>query len=223
MSSQRKETPMMSINDAQSRQNRDEIFGVKETQGVNTSGLTLRYEVETGQKGEPGYLLQQVLRDENGNYFMAAKGGTDARLGFETPYPLGGREVLIPIRPEALNLWAEHNLCGEECERALEEFKCPKSFEHETVWAYQQGVNAGQEGYIHEFLWKTSDGLYMLFSTDAFYPCPECNISCIDLDEGGACREDLNLYLYYVTSETARRWAQARGMGDAACQMTFDR
>lgn len=192
--------------------NSDKIFGVKEGSGTNTEGLELRYEVEHREEGDPNYLRQRVYRDADGNYYMVVKGGADATLGFGTKYPVGGREVLIPVRPEALAIWAETNLYGEEYERALEEFKVPENFRRKTVWLYQQGN-------VYEFLWKTDGGFCMLVSTEYEYPCPGCNMPFVDLDEDGDCRDDL--YIYHVTPETARRWAEARGMGEAACREAF--
>lgn len=200
----------------------DKIFGITEVPEVGIEGLELRYEVEYKQEGEPYYHRQRVYRGKDGKYYLAVKGGTDATvmLTIETWYHPDGREALIPVRPEALSIWAKHNLHGEDYERALAEFKLPENIKHETVWLYQQGVEANQQGYVHEFLWKTDGGFYVLFSTDCDYPCPGYNTPYIDLDENGTCRDDL--YIYYVTPETAQRWAEGRGMGEMACRKTFD-
>lgn len=199
---------------------KDNIFGLKEAPDFSTDGLELRYETEVGQEGAPDYLRQRIYCDGHGNYSIAVKGGMNATLDLETQYYLDGREVLIPTRPEALATWAEHSLCGEECKRALEEFKVPKVHNYETVWKYQRGAETNQRGFIFEFLWKTADGLYVLFSTDNSYPAFGYNAPFIEFGEGGTCRDDL--YIYYITPETARRWAEARGMAEADCQMTFD-
>lgn len=198
---------------------KDRIFGVMDASKANTEGLELRYEVEHGQEGDPCYLRQRVYRDADGNYYMAAKGGADATLGFETRYSLSGREVLIPMRPEAPTIWAESNLCGEEYGRASEEFKIPASFMHKDIWLYQQGITAGQQGYVYERLWKTDGGSYILFSTEYGYPCPGYNAPVLGLNGDGTCRDDL--YIYYITPETAQRWAEARGMGLMADRETF--
>ena len=106
----------------------------------STDGLELRYEAELGQEGEPHCVRQQVFRDENGNYFLAIKGGTNGvMLSLETTYQFSEPEVLFPIRPEALARWAAINLCGEDCRRAQEEFKNPEFTSSETVWLFQQG------------------------------------------------------------------------------------
>lgn len=198
-----------------SNHDNDRVFGVTEASEASTEGLELRYEVEHKQEGDSCYLRQRVYRDKDGKYYLAVKGGADATamLTLETLYYPKGREVLIPVRPEALSIWAKHNLHGEEYERALAEFKLPENIRHKTVWRYQQG-------YVYEFLWKTDGDFCMLFSTeDAAYPCPGYNVPFIDLDEDGTCRDDL--YIYYVTPETARRWAEARGMGEADCREAF--
>lgn len=201
--------------------NNDRVFNVKEASEVDTEGMELRYEVEHREEGDPNYLRQRVYRDKDGNYYLAMKSGTTATamLSSEVWYHPDGREVLIPVRPEALAIWAKHNLHGEEYERALAEFRLPENVRHKTVWRYQQGAEVGQQGYVYEFLWKTDDGFYMLFSTDCDYPCPGYNSPFIDLDEDGTCRDDL--YIYYVTPETARRWAEARGMGEVVCREAF--
>lgn len=205
-----------------SNYDKDKVFGVKEASEADTEGLELRYEVEHGEEGGPCYSRQRVYRDKDGNYYLALKSGTaaTAMLAMETRYHSDGREVLIPVRREALATWAQHNLDGEDHGRAWEEFKTPEAFEHKTIWLYQQGAEAGQQGYVHEFLWKVGDGLYMLFSTEDDYPCPGYSSPFVDLSKGGDCRDDL--YIYYVTPETARRWAEARGMGERACQKAFD-
>ena len=199
---------------------RDNIFGVKEVTESDTKNLELRYKMNSGKRDKSNYLEQRVFRDKDGNYFMEVKGGAAAAIGPAEIYHLDGRDVIIPVRPEALATWAERNLYGEEYACALEEFKAPEVLNHETVWKYQQGVKAGQQGYIYEFLWKVTSRLYMLFSTDAFYPYQGYNTPYIEFDKGGTHRDDL--YLYYITPETARRWAEARGMGEAACQMVFE-
>jgi len=200
---------------------KEKVFGVKEASEADIEGLELRYEVEHRKEGDPCYLRQRVYRDKDGNYYLALKSGTDATamLSMELWYHPGGREVLIPVRPEALLYWARNNLHGEDYGRAMEEFKTPEAFEHRKIWLYQQGAEAGQQGYVHEFLWKVGDGLYMLFSTEDDYPCPGYNSPFVDLSKGSDCRDDL--YIYYVTPETARRWAEARGMGEMACQEAF--
>lgn len=198
---------------------KDNIFGVKEAPNFRTDGLELRYEVECGQEGDPDYLRERVYRDEDGNYFMAVKGGMDATFGFETAYHLDGREVLFSTAAKALAFWAEFGLYGEECERALNEFKIPEPGRHKTIWEYQQGVSACQQGYVYELLLKTPDNAYALLSTDASYPCFGCNMTFVECDKGGARRDDLNFY--YITPETARRWAEARGMGETDCQRVF--
>lgn len=201
--------------------NSDKIFGVKEGSEADTEGMELRYEVEHREEGDPNYLRQRVYRDKDGNYYLAMKSGTTATamLSSEVWYHPDGREVLIPVRPEALFYWARNNLHGEDYGRALEEFKAPEAFKHRKVWLYQQGAEAGQQGYVHEFLWETDGDFYVLFSTEYEYPYPGCNMPFVDLDEDGDCRDDL--YIYYVTPETARRWAEARGIGEAACRETF--
>lgn len=103
-------------------EDKEKIFGATEVADSNIEGLELRYEVEHGQEGEHCYLRQRVFRDKDGNYFMAVKGGLDIAFGIGPRYPLRGREVLISIRPEALAIWAEHNLCGDKYKRAIEEF-----------------------------------------------------------------------------------------------------
>ena len=196
-----------------SQHDKEKIFGVKEAPNFSTDGLELRYEAEDGQEGETDYLWQRVFRDENGNYFIAVKGGIDATVGFETRYYLDGREVLIPTRPEALASWAEHNLPGEECKRALDEFKIPEHINFKTVWLFQQGN-------IHEVLWKSDGDFCVLFSTDNTYPCLGCNVPLVDFDgSSGGNRDDL--YCYYIAPETARRWAEARGMDEETCQKVF--
>ena len=196
-----------------SQHDKEKIFGVKEAPNFSTDGLELRYEVEFGQDGEHHYVRQQVFRDENGNYFIAVKGGIDATFGFETRYYLDGREVLIPTRPESLASWAEHNLPGEECKRALDEFKIPEHINFKTVWLFQQGN-------IHEVLWKSDGDFCVLFSTDNTYPCLGCNVPLVDFDgSSGGNRDDL--YCYYIAPETARRWAEARGMDEETCQKVF--
>lgn len=199
--------------------NNDRVFNVKEASEADIEGMELRYEVEHREEGDPNYLRQRVYRDKDGNYYLAMKSGTTATamLSVEVRYHPDGREVLIPVRPEALASWVQSNLYGEDYGRAMEEFKTPEAFKHRKVWLYQQGTEAGQQGYVHEFLWKVDGGFYMLFSTEYDYPCPGYNVPFID--EGGACRDDL--YIYYVTPETARRWAEARGMGEMACREAF--
>lgn len=73
--------------------------------------------------------------------------------------------------------------------------------------------------YIHEVLWKTADGLYILFSTDDSYPAFGYNAPFIEFGEGGTSRDDL--FIYYITPETARRWAEARGMDEETCHKVF--
>ena len=209
---------MSKIKNVMSRDDKDEIFGVKEVSGFSTNGLELRYKVESGQEGEDNYLMQRVYRDKNGNYFFAAKGGANATIGLETSYPLNGWEVLIPIRPEALAVWGQNSLCGEECKRALEEFEIPKAINHKTIWLHQQGLIAGQENYVFEFLRKTDSGFYMLLSTECDYPCFGYHIPFTNHLYG--IRNDY-LFTYFIAPETARRWAEARGMAEADCQRVF--
>lgn len=197
-----------------SQHDKEKIFGVKGAPGFSTDGLEVRYKVEHGQEGQPDYLRQQVLRDTDGNYFMDVKNGSNgAMLSLETVYQFNEPEVMFPIRPEALVRWAEINLYGEDRMRAQEEFKIPEHTNFETVWLHQQGN-------IHEVLWKTDGDFYVLLSTDYSYPCPGYNVPLVDFDgNSGGSRDDL--YFYYIMPETARRWAEARGMDEETCQKVF--
>lgn len=209
---------MCVINYALSLGDKERIFGIEEAAEANIEGLELRYEVEHKQEREPYYLRQRIYRDKGGKYYLAVKGGADATamLSIETWYYPDGREVLIPVRPEALAIWLRHNLHGDEYERALEEFKSPETLKHETVWTYQQ------DG-IYEFLWKADNNLYVLFSTDPDYPCPGFNMPYIEFNEDGTDNSRDDLYIYYVVQETARRWAETRGMDEATCKEVFGR
>ena len=198
---------------------KEQIFGGKEITEANAEGLELRYQVEVGQEGEANYCRQRVYRALDGKYYLAIKGGPDATtmLSPEIQYYPDGREVLIPVRPEALVTWAERNLYGNEYERAMEEFgQAPETYHYETLWTYQQGD-------MYEFLQRTTGDRYMLFSTDAGYPCPGYNTPYIELNEDGTGKSRDDLYIYYVVQETARRWAEARGMDEAACKEVFGR
>lgn len=210
---------MCKISNEMSRSDKARAFGVTEATKANTEGLELRYEMEHGQEGEPYYYRQRVFRDKGGKYYLAVRGrkNATAMLSFETWYNLDGREVLIPIRPEALAVWLRYNLYGDEYERAREEFKqAPEAYQYETVYTYQQGDT-------YEFLQRTTGDRYMLFSTDADYPYPGFNMPYFGCDENGVDNSRDDLYIYYVTPETARRWAEARGMGEAACKEVFGR
>ena len=192
-----------------SQHDKEKIFGVKEAPNFSTDGLELRYEAEDGQEGETDYLWQRVFRDENGNYFIAVKGGIDATFGFETRYYLDGREVLIPTRPEALASWAEHNLPGEECKRALDEFKIPEHINFKTVWLFQQGN-------IHEVLWKSDGDFCVLFSTDNTYPCLGCNVPTLR-----SVVHCVNVTMPIAHGRSIHRRAEARGMDEETCQKVF--
>ena len=125
---------MYNSNSTMSSFDRDKVFGVEETSDVNIAEMEPCYEVEAGKAGEADYLRQQVYRDKGNNYFLAISGGTDASFGFGTRYQLNGKEAVVPISPEALAVWAETNLGGQEYERAVKEFRRAP----ETIWTYQQ-------------------------------------------------------------------------------------
>ncbi len=200
-----------------SRDDKEKIFGVQETSKVNLDGMELRYEAECGQAGEPNYSKVQVMRNEKGNYFVKVKNGPLSGVGCFLPDSLAGREVCFPSTPQALYNWAGMYLAGEDYGRALEEFQCGASvFQYEKIWKYQHDDT-------YEFLLKTDDGSYMLFSTDSSYPCYGCNQLWTECNEDGSgdCRDDL--YLYYITPEVARRWAEFRGMKEDTCQEIFGR
>lgn len=189
----------------------DKVFGVKEASEVNTEDMELLYELDDDQEGDPKYLRLRVYRDKDGKYYLAVKGGTKASPIFELSFPICGREILIQVSPEALADWSEPLLFSDDYERAMEEFKAPEIYTCKLIWQYQQGC-------VYEFLWQTDGGLYMLFSTEYDYPYPGRDMPYLDVGSG-TCRDDL--YLYYVTPEIARRWAEARGMDEMACQNTF--
>ncbi len=204
------------------RINKKDIFGVTETALSSIKGMELRYKAEFHETSDPNYLQQSILRDKSGNYFLHVKGGERARIDdVGAFFPLNGKELLIPIARAALYDWASFHLAGEECASALKEFKCSDTFRCKKVWQYQNEIEMGQPGHVYEFLMKTDVNGYILLSTDYSYPCFVRNTTWVDLDENNpSCIRD-DLYMYYVTPETARRWAEARGMDEHTCQTVF--
>lgn len=200
---------------------KNDIFGVTGTSLSGIKGMELRYKAENHETSNPNYLRQSILRDKNGNYFLHIKCGGRARIGTGNSFPIDGKEVLIPIAREALYDWAEFNLAGEEYASALEEFKRSDTFRHKKVWQYQNEVKMGQPGHVYEFLLKTDVNGYILFSTDCSYPYFAHNTTWVDLNEDDSSDIRDDLYMYYVTPETARRWAEARGMDEHTCRTVF--
>lgn len=130
------------------------------------------------------------------------------RLLISLPYyGFAGREVIFPAAPEALAQWAREKLHGSGYARALEEFRGGARI-REKIWAFQQGADGTQPGFLSEYLRKTDTGTYALFSTDGSYPYPGCRAAVV---KGSRTVRD-GLYLYYITAGTAQRWAEARGM-----------
>lgn len=187
----------------------NEIFGINDINPASCfKDMELRYESECGKPGGPNYLREQVLRDKAGRYFMAVKCGKQASCFGKLNYGFAGREIFFPVAREALPQWIEANLYGDDYARALKEFDINVKF-REKVWQFQQGSDKTQPGFIYEYLRKTNTDTYALFSTDHSYPYLGDSIA---VTEPGShkVRDDLNLY--YITADTARRWAKARGM-----------
>lgn len=191
----------------------NEVFGVKSASEFNTVGMELRYDIEYGQIGEIEYCRYQIYRDSEGNYHMVVKGFGFSMFVPEVDYPFDDREICIPCTSEALYEWSR-GLVREEYDRATREFNRSTNDWGTKIWEYR--------GAPYEFLVKTDEGTYRLFSTEYTYPC----IGKFLFDgnefaqECAPCYRD-DMCCYLVTPEAARRWAEARGMDEAARQKAF--
>lgn len=188
--------------------NVNEIFGMKEAGAASRlKSMELRYESEHGKPGSPDYLLEQVRRSGEGRYYMSVKCGSKVSYFQCSSYDFAGREVFFPVAPETLAGWAATRLRGSDRSHALQEFNSSVRF-REKVWEYQQGADKTQPGFIQEYLWRTGTDTYALFSTDCSYPYFGCSAAMVT----GRYAARGDLCLYYITADTARRWAKARGM-----------
>ncbi len=185
------------------------IFGITDAgaQPDAAKSMELLFELERGRAGRPDYLREQALRCGPGRYYMSVKCGGKASCPGLPYYGFAGREVIFPAAPEALAQWAREKLHGSGYARALEEFRGGARI-REKIWAFQQGADGTQPGFLSEYLRKTDTGTYALFSTDGSYPYPGCRAAVV---KGSRTVRD-GLYLYYITAGTAQRWAEARGM-----------
>lgn len=186
----------------------NEIFGIKDASQDSLKDMQLLYESEHGKHGCPDYRQEQVLRNETGQYYMSMKCGERATCFDSLHHDFSGRNIFFPVAPKALSQWARMNLCGDDYARALKEFDINVKFK-EKVWQFQQGSDKTQPGYIFEYLRKTNTDTYALFSTDYTYPYLG---SSTTVSEPGSHKVRDDLYLYYITADTAQRWAEARGM-----------
>lgn len=199
--------------------NPDEIFGIREAGAASRiKGMELRYESEHGKPESPDYLREQVHRSKTGRYYMSVKCGSNASYFQYSPYDFAGREVFFPVAPEALAGWAGRHLQGGDCTRAKKEFISSVRI-GKKVWEYLQGADNTQPGFIQEYLCKTNTDTYALFSTDCSYPYFGCNAAMVK----GNRTVHSDLYLYYITVDTAQRWAKARGMDGYTYKEVFGR
>lgn len=196
----------------------NEIFGINDVNPASClKGMGLLYESEHGKPGTPDYRQEQVLRNEDGQYYMSVKCGERASCFDSLHHDFAGREVFFPVAPEALSQWARTNLCGGDYGCALKEFDINVKLK-EKVWQYQQGSDKTQPGFIYEYLRKTNTDTYALFSTDCSYPYLG---SSTTVAEPGSHKVRDDLYLYYITADTARRWAEAKGMDEYTSREIF--
>lgn len=195
----------------------NDIFGIKDANQDSLKDMQFLYESEHGKHGSPDYRQEQVLRNENGQYYMSMKCNERASCFDSLHHDFAGREIFFPVTPEALSQWAEANLYGSDYARACEEFGGDIKIK-ETVWEYRQGADETQPGFIYEYLRKTSADTYALFSTDCSYPYFGCSIAAA---APGSRKVRDDLYLYYITADTARRWAEARGMDRYTAREVF--
>lgn len=195
----------------------NEIFGIEDAAPSSLTGTELLYESEFGKPGGPDYLREEVRRNKAGKYYMYVKRGGRACYFNNLSYDSAGQEFTFPVTPKALALWAGKRLCGSDFSRAFKGFNSNVKIK-ETVWEYQQGTDETQPGFIYEYLRKTDTDTYALFSTDYAYPCFGCNIAEA---KQGRRKVRYDLYLYYITEDTARRWAEARGMDQYTFREVF--
>lgn len=196
----------------------EEIFGIKEARASRIKGMELRYESEHGTPGNPKYLRERIYRSKTGRYYMSVKCGSNASYFRYSSYDPAGREIFFPVAPEALAEWARGNLHGGDCSRAKKEFISSVKI-GKKVWEYQRGADNTQPGFIQEYLRKTDTDTYALFSTDC--SCPYFWYYAATVKSSHTVRSDL--YLYYITADTARRWAEARGMDGYTYKEVFGR
>lgn len=179
----------------------NEIFGIEDAAASSLTGTKLLYESEHGKPGDSDYLREEVRRNKAGQYYMSVKCGVRACYFNSLSYDFAGREFSFPVAPEALSQWAEANLYGSDYAHACKEFGSDIKIK-ETVWEYRQGADETQPGFIYEYLRKTAADTYALFSTDCSYPYFGCSIAAA---APGSRKVRDDLYLYYITADTARR------------------
>lgn len=195
----------------------NEIFGIEDAAASSLTGTKLLYESEHGKPGDSDYLREEVRRNKAGQYYMSVKCGVCACYFNNLSYDFADREFSFPVAPEALSQWAETNLYGSDYARACKEFGSDIKIK-ETVWEYRQGADETQPGFIYEYLRKTAADTYALFSTDCSYPYFGYSIAAA---APGSRKVRDDLYLYYITADTARRWAEARGMDRYTAREVF--
>lgn len=184
------------------------IFDIKEVNAPSDlKGMEILYDLEHGNLGDRNYLRERVLRDKAGRYYMSVKCGEAVSYFHSLSYDFSGREVYFPAVREALALWAKKNLQNGDYARAWKEFGRNVRL-REKVWEYQQGNDKTQPGFLCEYLRKTDTDTYALFSTDSTYPYWGCSAAVVK----GSRTVRNDLYLYYITADTAQRWAEARGI-----------
>lgn len=191
----------------------DEIFGIKPVSAV-PEGMSILYEVT-----RIGETREQLLRDTDGSYYLAVepeKAG-DIGMAWMSCYAVD-RRIIIPVSREGALNWSNHNLYGDDLQSAIDEFgEYAKNFR--IVWE-RESVGTGQED-VHEWLTKSAAGDFVLYSTDLGYLLSNESTMFTKATEEGAVLYAVDVCVYYIPAETARRWAEAYGMDEDTYREVF--
>ncbi len=190
------------------------IFDVRQEPAV-PDGMNILHEVTRMDEAR-----EQLLCDTDGHCHLAAepaKDGHENRLGMATY--VFDRRIVMPVSRESALSWSHYNLCGDELMAAMKEFG-EYATDHQIVWEYSGAAATGQDG-IHEWLMESSARDFVLYSTDYSYPFCNGSTTFVHSAEDGTEQFAGEVYVYYIPAETARRWAETRGMDADTCAEVF--
>lgn len=183
----------------------DKIFGVRPVSAI-PGGMRILRKV-TRRDGT----REQLCRDADGRYHMVVepeKAGDESDLGMGR-YTVD-RRVIMPISRECVLLWVTYYF---GCDKSWAAKEGLREYEYrKMVWEHRKAPSTERPG-TDEWLMKSDEGEFVLYSTDESYPFCTGSVSFLRFsDDDGTGGFEGDVCIYYIPEETARRWAEARGM-----------